>query len=403
MRSVGIVANEFFDESISRMGGFGWVARSAAEALSARGATPYFLSGDLFEWGDGVTYDSRGVELLLNLHDQEAYRAELARRRIGTLLTVDYRASYDYALESSDAPVVMWVQDPRPPEDVAKVDTLEIPGRPGVWPDGISHVDCTGLADMVHRARAAGREVLFASPAPGLLEKVPGTYGLDVAELHPLPYSLDLTSDPVAETERPSVVFLGRLDPVKRPWVFAEVARRFPAVDFVFMGKAHFEGEGAWAPSGLPDNVRFAGHVEGVEKERLLSSAWLLVNSSIHEALPVSFVEALASRTPIVSCQDPEHTASRFGVYVGRWDGSGMEGVDDFAAGVEMLLDDPGLRARKAEQGREWALSTHGREHFLAGFSFLARCLEQGELAGTDERSRASGSGARRRRAPSPG
>jgi hypothetical protein len=33
---VGIIANEFFDETVGRMGGFGWVAAAAASCLRSR-------------------------------------------------------------------------------------------------------------------------------------------------------------------------------------------------------------------------------------------------------------------------------------------------------------------------------------------------------------------------------
>ena len=40
------------------------------------------------------------------------------------------------------------------------------------------------------------------------------------------------------------------------------------------------------AASRLPANLRLLAHVDGAEKTRLLESAWMIVNTSIHEALP---------------------------------------------------------------------------------------------------------------------
>ena len=37
---------------------------------------------------------------------------------------------------------------------------------------------------------------------------------------------------------RATVAFLGRLDPIKRPW--ASRCERFPHVEFIFMGQSHF-------------------------------------------------------------------------------------------------------------------------------------------------------------------
>ena len=128
-----------------------------------------------------------------------------------------------------------------------------------------------------------------------------------------LPYPLDFDRGEITKSPKPRVVFLGRLDPIKRPWVFVELAREFPHVEFLLLGQSHFHGPGDWEPTNIPHNVRFLGHVGGEEKRALLASAWLLVNTSIHEALPVSFLEALVFQIPIVSCQNPEDIVSLSG------------------------------------------------------------------------------------------
>ena len=55
----------------------------------------------------------------------------------------------------------------------------------------------------------------------------------------------------------------------------------------------------------LPPNIKVLGHVEGILKHQLVSSAWVLVNTSIHEALPTSFLEALARETPLSQLAQP--------------------------------------------------------------------------------------------------
>ncbi|MCP2730929.1 hypothetical protein [Limnofasciculus baicalensis] len=135
------------------------------------------------------------------------------------------------------------------------------------------------------------RPVLFATPAPFLKDKVLGTYGVQPLTVTFLPNIIDPEPGEVIKSEHPTVVFLARLDPHKRPWLFVELARHFPPVEFIFLGKPHFQGEGAWEPDSLPDNVQLMGHVDGEEKVRILSSAWVLINTSITE---FHFVRLLA-------------------------------------------------------------------------------------------------------------
>lgn len=59
------------------------------------------------------------------------------------------------------------------------------------------------------------------------------------------------------------------------------------------------------------------GHVDGEEKKKYLMESKILVNTSIHEAIPISFLEALSYGTLIVSNRNPENLASQFGNWVG--------------------------------------------------------------------------------------
>jgi glycosyltransferase involved in cell wall biosynthesis len=387
--TVGIVANEFFDRDVGRVGGFGWVAREAAVSLASpppegsrlRPLHPEFFTGELKAPSRHATSTvSRGVPLVYR--QPTPAREARAVRAVSPdiFLTIDYRPNYDIPLSAApEVPILVWVQDPRPVEDVEKVNSLRIPGA-DVQPAGIQPIDCRPLAGLAQRSRDRGRAIIFASPAPGLLAKVPGTCDLRVSGLEFLPYSVQIDPGVVRKSPRPIVVFLGRLDPIKRPWVFLELARAFPAVEFLFLGQSHFRrGGGGWEPQSVPENVRFLGHVEGWTKHEILRSAWILVNTSIHEALPVSFVESLMYEMPIVSCQNPEGIVQRFGAHAGRWDGTGLDGLPRFAEGLRALLDDSARRKRLGEEGRHWAATHHNRQRFRTSFADLYERLRRGE------------------------
>jgi glycosyltransferase involved in cell wall biosynthesis len=379
--SVGILSNEFFDLRLGRMGGFGWAARTSAECFATRpelGYRPLLLSGQ----GElrGMPNETRlnGVPLV-RYDDTRRYRGALRAASTSLVLSIDYRPNFLPVLEAlPPVPIVLWVRDPKTPEDNEKLATLRLPSG-AARPGGITDFDCTSFAPFVHRVRSAGFPVLVTGTAPSLaLAKVHGTYGLAVDEVLLLPNPLDVVPDDVQPASRPTAVFLGRLDPVKRPWLFVELARRFPQVDFVMLGQSHFAGEGSWEPGVLPANVRMLGHIDGRDKTQLLASASMLVNTAIHEGLAISFLEALHCGTPIVSCQDPESVTSRFGLYVGRWDGSGLESLDAFADAIQQLLDDEDLRLRLGSEGRSWVRATHTRDHFVTTFGSLLEAPASG-------------------------
>lgn len=378
-RAVGIVANEFFDPGLGRMGGFGWAARTSAECLAGARQVdrpPVLLAG---RRGLGTRRPDRhesGIPLVKHEDDRRRYARRLDRADVGLFLTVDYRPNYLPVLEARGLPTIVWIRDPRSPADVQRIATLELPSRLES-PQGVDAVDCRSLGAHVARSETTGSPVVLASPAPGLAApRMRSTYDVEPASLHFLPNPVSTVAAAARRAERPRVAFLGRLDPIKRPWVFVELARRFPRVEFVVLGRAHFEGPGSWHPERLPSNVTVLGHVDGESKRSVLGSAWMIVNTSIHESLPISFLEALHCSTPIVSCQDPEGVTSRFGRYVGRWDGSGLDALDAFGDAIESLLDDDDLRLRLGVEGCEWARTNHTPERFLEAFTALTASLD---------------------------
>jgi glycosyltransferase involved in cell wall biosynthesis len=121
--------------------------------------------------------------------------------------------------------------------------------------------------------------------------------------------------------------------------------------------------------------------VDGEEKSRLISSAWVLINTSIQESLAVSFLEALSCETPVVSCLNTEDVVARFGVYVGRWDGDGRDSLPRFTEALDRLLRDADLRTRLGREGRAWVAENHNPARFLEAFRSL--CARAGLQVGS--------------------
>lgn len=379
---LGIVANEFFDPDLGRMGGFGWAARRAAMTFMNHPKakiSPVFLTAQLRTFHNKPhPSKSRGIPIVL-LHGRRPKNiVRLARQRIDVFLSIDYRPSYDPVFEAAPlTPIITWVRDPRPPEDVRKMHTLRIPGKPDVKPDGIHVNNTRALAAQAWQFAFLQRRVVLANKMPHMTKKAEPTYNLP-----PSPYVLsnpsllDYSALDVEKSTRPTVIFLGRLDPIKRPWLFFELARRVPEVDFLMMGQNHFNGAGAWEPSSVPPNLQMLGHVSGQDKLDVLSRAWILVNTSIHEETPVSVLEALAFETPIVSYEDWGDLVSRHGIVIGQREGTGEDGLDDLESAVRTLLVNHEERRILGAKGSTYVQSTHSDENFLRQFLHLLHELE---------------------------
>jgi len=377
----GIVANEFFDPSLGRMGGYGWAARKAATTFREhpeQHIMPVFLTAQLRAFqGRAHPKTSGGIPLLL-LHNRRLKNTiRLLRTRVDVFLSIDYRTSYAPVFEAAPlTPIITWVRDPRPPPDVKKILTLRVPGQPNAAPQGIHTDDTRRLAGHAWRRAFLHRRVVLANKMPHMVAKDEPTYGLPASShVLPNPSLLDYASVSVQKADSPTVVFLGRLDPIKRPWLFVELARRLPRVTFLMMGQNHFDGTGAWTPASLPDNLQLLGHRSGREKFDVLSKAWLLVNTSIHEESPVSVLEALAYETPIVSYEDWGDLVERCGVVIGQREGTGEAGLDDLEAAVRDLLTNHEKRRAFGAEGRAYVAQTHTDDAFLQQFNQLLDCV----------------------------
>ena len=375
---VGIVANEFFDRASGRIGGFGWAAANAARSLRetpGAHAEVVFLTGERGAAARGEETRVHDTRLLLPSRD---YAERVRRLDLDLLLLIDYRRGYRRVLDALPrVPFVLWSRDPWDASDRAALRTLRIPGAADAPPSGYERpVDAT-LREVARRARWRRRRWLVATTTPCLAPKVAEAYGVAPPRVHWLPNPVPPGPTP-RRAARPTVLWLGRLDAIKRPWLVVDIARRLPDVEFRIAGDAYVEGPLRWQPSDLPPNVRLEGHLEGKPKEDALASAWLLLGTSIHEGLPISFLEAFAAGLPIVSCQDPEGVASRFGRAIPRCDGSGEDAVPDFAKAIAELVSDTDERQRLGNAAREWVATTHSRERFLLAFRELASELTDG-------------------------
>lgn len=379
---LGVIASEFFDPRVGPMGGFGWAARMLSQVFQQQGSQVelVYLASGLHATAEQKEDQVHGSRLLLRRHSRLANLCAVQRERFHLLLTVDYHhADTVYLRAAPRTPAIIWVRDPRTPDDVRKIQTLRIPPTTTgqkteaatETPQGLGHSDGSSMADIAKEATWLGRKLQFATTAPHLIGKLEAAYGMEPWDMRFLPNVIPVPDAPIVKSARPLVVFLGRLDPIKRPWIFAALAAHHPDVDFLFMGQAHFQGAGAWRAENRLPNLRFLGHVDEEEKRRVLSSAWVAVNTSIHEGLAISFLEALACQTPLLACQNPGFVVSRHGIFTGRFDGSGMDSLKAFSAGLRTLVDNPKLRRELGTGGQAWVAETHSHSRFLESFSRL--------------------------------
>ena len=393
---LGIVTSEFFHEELGGFGGYGKTVQNLSGALNQEGAGEiadvlitlppprgghirrYHRANVIFE-GQPPFGDKVGS--LRSAWSRASYVWLLQRRMIDVLLTIEYYRPYEHFMnELPTTPVVIWLHDPRPMSDWEKIATmsLNVDGAKVGKLDDVAGIQ-RSLEQVLERSRAIGRKIVFAHQAAFLQVKARTTYQLPSMESVFLPNAVEVPEETVTKAAEPTVCLLGRLDPIKRPWMFFELAKRFPDVTFLVVGRTHFPE--VMNPiieryRGIP-NLKFLGMIDGREKDVLLQRCWGLVNTSIHEALPISFLESLAARTAILSCQNPDGITEQFGWYTGeiRGDGFDDESIQPFETALKALLSDRSATLSKGVRGRDFVRQTYSYREFRTRLNAICREL----------------------------
>jgi glycosyltransferase involved in cell wall biosynthesis len=372
--NVAVTVNEFFNRSFSNFGGF---AQAASMYIGANFADPSFA--DFGATGRiAITFVCCAKLRNPPTHDHthpvvfvEQFLADVrngTRPRPDLVLTIDCDLSYMPVIDAfNDVPVLLWARNPTPDSIKQYRATLRLPTLPNMTVASAMET----LPDRRALLRQLTREkrVVFVASLDAQMAERNRAYveiGADAEEVLSdsvvglLCNPLELVACNVSQREhsdqfwrhssaskRLRVVLLGRIDPIKRPWVALEIAARMPDVDFTFAGE-QFIKFGNLTPAfrayethvwqrmrSLP-NVRWLPHVDVANRTQLLCSADALLSTSISEGVPLSFLEAMAAGVAIVGQTNTANVTTRFGTLVPGAPGDGLN-ESSLAAYVSVL------------------------------------------------------------------
>jgi len=164
---------------------------------------------------------------------------------------------------------------------------------------------------------------------------------------------------PGFKTDRPSVLYLGRLKPYKSVetaiLALEQVRRQVPSATLTIAGDGESRKslERLVAKLNLANTVRFLGKVTEKTKAKLYAQSWLMVQPSKMEGWGITAIEANASGTPVVAANVPglrESVSNPHSGYLVPWGDT-----NKFAEKIGLILTDRNVR-RELELGSiEWS------------------------------------------------
>ena len=364
---VGLLVDEFFGGAKTAFGGYGFLARHyicryipcadiQIDVLLKRGKRDFFPQH--FHVDDVDVYylprKYQHMQRFLRMKNYDVYLSIELTNPSADILQKD--------LELSRKQLILCIQDPRPLYEWDEINTVQL------FPEKCYYYQPT--YDFVNKLNQRGL-VSFISQGYFLNAKAVDLYGLPKytpIQYLPNPVEIDTHFDVQTYEKKNMIIFLGRVESVKRGWLFCEIAQTMPTYEFYVLGKTTRQKEEnariLEKYMKIP-NLHFVGHVEGARKEQFLKDAKILVNTSIHEALPVSFLEALSYGTLLVSNRNPENLTAQFGAWTGDVLGDGFDKIELFVNAIHQLMADEPRRKKLACAAVEYIKERHSVPKFV--------------------------------------
>lgn len=361
---VALLIDEFFGGAGTAFGGYGALARKyIAKYIPCENISMDVLLGSGGHRFTTRKYHVDDVDLYKLPRKHWATRLFLKRKNYDIYLSIELTNDWVLKHETNkNKKLILWIQDPRPKYEWEEIATMKLMPEPNYYNQKIY--------DLVHDLYKQNR-VSFVSQAYFLNQKAKDLYRLDddtKITYMPNPIYIDENFDVKTYKKQNKIIFLGRLEDVKRGWLFCEIAKRVPEYEFFVLGKINStkkQTAAFWDQYKNIPNLHFAGHVDGEVKEQFLKDSKILINTSIHEGLPVSFLEALSYGCCLVSNRNPDSLTEKFGIWVGDVLGDGFDKIDLYVDAVRELMTNDKKREKLAIAGREYVQKIHNIPRFV--------------------------------------
>ncbi|QIM66890.1 glycoside hydrolase [Mannheimia granulomatis] len=372
---VALLINEYFGALGTGFGGYGFLARR----LIAK-----YLNNDNVQVDVLLKTTSRNFGMFARKHNVDGVNVYeipkkewfakrwLKSQNYDAYLSIETTFDLPIMIEpNKEKKLIFWIQDPRPLSDWDEINTVKLFPEPCYYDQK--------AYDNVHQLYKENR-IKFVSQGYFLNDKAKELYRLDddveITYL-PNPIEIDEQFDVTTYPKKDIIIFLGRIESVKRGWLFCEIAKKCPEYNFYMLGQTFYDAERNSEIINQYKNVpnlHFVGHVDGEVKDQYLKDAKILINTSIHEALPISFLEALSYGTLLVSNQNPENLTAKFGVDVGTVLGDGFESVSLYVNAVREIMRNDEKRTKLVLEAVEYIKEVHNMPKFIAD---MTRILSQ--------------------------
>lgn len=345
---VGLLVEEFYDEELGGYGGYGMLAREyiakyvpndEIEIEVILGTNKEKKIKIIEKYGTKIHYLPKNYSSKFDIDFIyfNMVKKFFKEQKFDIYLSIEMsRIAYEVMRVETDKKLIMWIQDPRPLSDWEEIRTVSHSNEYNSYLNYYVKWE-KKIQILLKKLREKNRLILI-SQGEFLKEKAKKLYKFpNDINIKYFPNPVEINDNFDVDEKRNSILFLGRLTAVKRPWLYFELAKILPEYKFYVCGSGE-ELKDIILKYKDVKNLKFMGHVSGNEKDKLLRECKILVNTSIHEAIPVSFLEAISYGEKIVSCQNPDDITKNNGYFTGVILGDGYDSLESFKNGIQKCM-----------------------------------------------------------------
>lgn len=346
---VGLLVEEFYDKDLGGYGGYGILAREyiAKYIPNENLEIEVIIGSNSKKEVRTIEVDGTKINYLpknwsskydIDFIYLNKVKKFFKEKNFDIYLSIEMsKIAFEVMKRETNKKLVLWIQDPRPRYDWEEIRSVPRSDEYKSYENYYSKWEIK-IQRLLKKLEKENRLILI-SQGKSLNKKAIDLYKLKKdSKIEYFPNPIEKTENFETSLKKEKVIFLGRLVAVKRPWIYFEIAKQMPEYEFYVCGQGK-EIDDIIEKYKDIKNLKFMGHVSGELKKKLLKEVKILVNTSIHEAIPVSFLEAIFYGIKIVSCQNPDNITEENGYFTGTILGDGMDKIDEFKKGIKFCFE----------------------------------------------------------------
>jgi glycosyltransferase involved in cell wall biosynthesis len=182
-------------------------------------------------------------------------------------------------------------------------------------------------------------------------------------------------ADKVHKSQTPLVLWVATLRDWKQPWIFLDLAKKYPDVKFCMIGGPSSDTKffnRIKSEAEKIKNLQFLGFVPLHRLSHYFEKAWIFVNTSTVEGFPNTFFQAWSSFTPVLSLNvDPDEVICK--EKLGFHSGNFTQMIID----LDSLLKKDDLRQQLGLNGRHYVEKEHNIDQVIGQYIDLFERIEK--------------------------